>query len=405
MNLLIFSANWYNRGDEAAVRAMIDEIKQVLPDCHIKIHFNQEVEKIPYDDIEIIKPFHRINGRNKIKTFLYRMAILSNGKVPYIGKGKDAFYKFIEAVKWADYAVYAPGGPCIGDLYSLRDKMLDIIEIIDRNHVPFSLFAPSVGPFTKGKARVKKLLGKAQTICFREPISQGYFQGVCPGKKTTVTLDSAFQHPVDVQDNQQKFNAYRELNEFLNQHDKVIGITVTDLKWHRNYRDGERANVIRETFKAFVSYLEEREFGVLFIPQLFGKDNDKTYMSDFAGKNSLVMSDEYDCYFQQYVISKLYAVVGMRYHSNIFSAKTGTPFLSVSYEQKMAGFMNKAGLQAYCIPVQQLSFEVLKNRFEKLLADYDDYKADLQVKRIEFQRQAFQTTEIVVESIRKCLNK
>ena len=67
--------------------------------------------------------------------------------------------------------------------------------------------------------------------------------------------------------------------------------------------------------------------------------------------------------------------------------------------------MKKAGLQAYCIPVQQLSFEALKNHFEKLLADYDRYKADLQTKRIEFQKQAFQTTEIVAESIRKCLNK
>ena len=34
-------------------------------------------------------------------------------------------------------------------------------------------------------------------------------------------------------------------------------------------------------------------------------------------------SEERDTYFQQYVIGKLYAVVGMRYHSNIFSAKMG----------------------------------------------------------------------------------
>ena len=39
MNLLIFSANWYNRGDESAIRAMIDEMRIVFPDCHIKIHF------------------------------------------------------------------------------------------------------------------------------------------------------------------------------------------------------------------------------------------------------------------------------------------------------------------------------------------------------------------------------
>ena len=44
-----------------------------------------------------------------------------------------------------------------------------------------------------------------------------------------------------------------------------------------------------------------------------------------------------------------YAIIGMRYHSNIFSAKAGTPFISISYEQKMAGFMNKMNLEKYCI--------------------------------------------------------
>ena len=41
------------------------------------------------------------------------------------------------------------------------------------------------------------------------------------------------------------------------------------------------------------------------------------------------MDDMHDCYFQQYIISLIKAVVGMRYHSNIFSAKMGTPFVSV----------------------------------------------------------------------------
>lgn len=36
--------------------------------------------------------------------------------------------------------------------------------------------------------------------------------------------------------------------------------------------------------------------------------------------------EKYDTYFQQYVIGCMYAVIGMRYHSNIFSAKMGTPY-------------------------------------------------------------------------------
>lgn len=221
MNILVFSANWYNRGDESAVRSMIDEIKLLVPNSNIKIHFNQDVKSIPYSNIEILKPFIRCAGRNKLKNICYYFAKRTNGAVPYIGKTSQNFYKFIEAVKWADYAIYAPGGPCIGDFYNVRRLILDMIEILVRNNVPFSLFAPSVGPFKSDKERIAKLLNKAEVICFRESISQGYFKEICPGKKTTVTLDSAFQHPISQKKNEKILFFYPELKNFINTKKKL----------------------------------------------------------------------------------------------------------------------------------------------------------------------------------------
>lgn len=86
MNLLIFSANWYNRGDESAIRAMIDEIRIVFPDSHIKIHFNQPVKEIPYDDIEILNPFIRCAGRNIFKNIFYNLALRLMEKFPILGQ-------------------------------------------------------------------------------------------------------------------------------------------------------------------------------------------------------------------------------------------------------------------------------------------------------------------------------
>lgn len=404
MNILIIGANWYNRGDEAAIRAMIDELRVILPGSTIKIHFNQEVEEIPYNDIEIINPFRRIEGRNKIKGFLYYMAVKTKGKIPYPGIDRNKFKIFVNAVRWADYAIYAPGGPCLGDYYGVRKRLLDMFEIIISNNVPFSLFAPSVGPFTLDKKRVSWILKKAEIICFREELSQKYFYSICPDKKTTVTLDSAFQHPVNEQENGLKYNNYVELSRFIGRYKNVIGITITDLKWHSNYKSGEKAIIINETFQKFIPFLEKEGFGVLFIPQLFGPNNDMEYMSNFAEKNSYVMSDKYDCYFQQYIISKLYAVVGMRYHSNIFSAKMGTPFVSISYEQKMEGFMKKAGLQEYCMSVDELSFDSLKNAFQKLILNYDLYAEQLNIKRKQFQKESYRTTEMIVDNIKKACN-
>lgn len=400
MNLLIFSANWYNRGDESAIRAMIDEMRIVFPDCHIKIHFNQLVKEIPYDDIEILNPFIRCAGRNIFKNIFYQLALRTNGKIPYIGADAANFMAFVEAVKWADYAIYAPGGPCIGDYYNVRKLLLDMIELIIRNGVPYSLFAPSVGPFSEDEKRVKCLIDQAKVICFRESISQGYYATLSPERKTTVTLDSAFQHAINQKESQTKLDGYEELSHFLEKSEKIIGITVTDLKWHRKYRESDIKAAIDNTFHKFLKYIEEQGYSILFIPQLFGVNNDAEYMSSFSGNNSFVMSDQYDCYFQQFVISKLCAVVGMRYHSNIFSAKMGTPFVSIAYEQKMRGFMEKAELVEYCLDIQGLSFDSLKTVFDKMMNDYDSYKDTLNRKKETFRQMSYRTTQMIAESIR-----
>jgi len=105
--------------------------------------------------------------------------------------------------------------------------------------------------------------------------------------------------------------------------------------------------------------------------------------------------DTYDTYFQQYIISKLYAVEGMRYHSNIFSAKVGTPFIPVVYEEKMEGFIDMAGLNEYSISLDELSFEKLEEKFEKLNSNYDEVKKMFKDKLLTWQKQALKTIELL----------
>jgi colanic acid/amylovoran biosynthesis protein len=128
-------------------------------------------------------------------------------------------------------------------------------------------------------------------------------------------------------------------------------------------------------------------------------------MMSFAGKNSFVMSDQQDCYFQQYIISQLCAVVGMRYHSNIFSAKMGTPFVSVAYEQKMHGFMKRSKLDDYCIDVNDLTEEGLKEKFSLLVKNYQNYKQFLDDKMEVFRTMSYETTRMISESMNRFIGK
>ena len=99
--------------------------------------------------------------------------------------------------------------------------------------------------------------------------------------------------------------------------------------------------------------------------------------------------------FQQYVIGCMYAVIGMRYHSNIFSAKMGTPFISISYEQKMQGFMKKMELDRYCISLDKLSDEELKKKFSILTDNYDEYKKYLISVHDKMKKESYETTNIL----------
>lgn len=407
LNILIFAANWYNRGDEAAIRAMIDELKAKFPRAQFKIHFaTMRVETLPYDDIEIIPSFANVQRRYILSRAKYALSIRSHGRYNLLPATKTrtkkenrlALDKFIEAVRWCDLALYAPGGPCIGDLYR-QYTLLDCIDLIRYFQKPYIFYAPSMGPFRQYRHRIAECLKHADIVCLREAISAQFVEDLVPGLPVSVTLDSAFQHPIDEAVYSLQLDAYHSLKEFLQKYDRAIGITVTDLQWHSRYRGREFSDKIKNAFLGLIGTVRKRGYGVVFIPQLFGTQSDKTYMEEFSVSGCFVVDDTYDCYFQQYLISKLYAVVGMRYHSNIFSAKMGVPFLSVAYEQKMKGFAEKVGLSDYCISIDELTAENLTAYFDRLECNYDAYKQRLKQIGARGRQEAYQTTEQVVRLI------
>lgn len=398
MKIVVINCHWDNRGDEAAIRAMIDELQLRYPDAMIYVQRALgDFRSFPVNDhVKTLPPFPVGGKKRRIQE---EIAVRTNGKV-CLTRGAKEFYK---ALKDATIVLHAPGGPSIGDIYLPQETLkLRRLLAVKKSGVPYVFFAPSMGPF-KNKERNparKEILEGASLICLREEVSKKMIEEFLPTAHPIVTLDSAFQHPINYAENEEKFSQCAELKNFVGDGGNVIGMTVTDLQWNSLYKDdGKTEQLIRDTFTEFVAYLTSQGYKILFIPQLFGGANDYDYMKSFAVEGCFVMDDCHDCYFQQYIISRLRAVIGMRYHSNIFSAKMGTPFISVSYEQKMVGFMTKAGLMQYCINIQDLSIGALKQRFMSLVDQYNDYKAYLDRHKDEYRKQATKTTNLVCEII------
>lgn len=399
MNILVIHAHTSNRGDESAVKAMVDELLTLYPDASITICLSGTT---PYpnmpEQVTFLERFPRVRKRLEQLEFLF--AVPTNAKFVV---SKNARH-FFEVLKNTDLVIHAPGGPSIGDIYAKVELLyLWRLDFIRKRNIPYMFYAPSMGPFTmkkRNKLRKKILLG-AERVIVRDPISLGYLHETFPQVHAVQTLDSAFQHDVNLAENEGKFNCYGELKRFVQEHPKCIGITISDLTWHPSYKDSPVAALLPETMHKFIASRIKEGYGIVFIPQLYGANNDTIVMAQYMEKEHTFMvdafDDRYDSYFQQYLIGKLYAVVGMRYHSNIFSAKMGTPFVSISYEQKMKGFMESVNLSDYCIDVEMLSGEILEEYFQKLLHNYDSYKARLQRLHPEMKMRSYQTTHIVAE--------
>ena len=259
-----------------------------------------------------------------------------------------------------------------------------------------------MGPFDDRVANIfrKIVLNNCERLCVRESISAGYLSKLKLGKQVVVTLDSAFQSKIDMNYYEKQLDNDDDLNSFLLSYKRVVGITITDLMWHPTL-NGKYTEQIKTAFNSVIRLLTDQGIGIVFIPQLFDKTNDSSIMKEYMNKDCYMLADKYDCYFQQYLISKLYAVIGMRYHSNIFSAKMETPFISIAYEQKMKGFMNHIKCENYCIDISQLNEKILKEKILTLNDNYNEYKQFLHDIHERLVNESKQTTQLLVEAIKR----
>ena len=399
MNILIINAHSDNRGDEAAIKAMTDELLRIYPNARIVISYQGKSEYHCMDkQIKQIRRFPVNESKKDQISFL--LSIFTRGLVAFTKDGRE----FLQALKVADIVLHAPGGPSLGDIYAQVEWLyLWRLDLVRRLKKPYMFYAPSMGPFTnkKNDKLRRKVIAGAKRVVLRDPISVEYLKEYMPDIKVELTMDSAFQHDLSEQRLEIVYNNYKPLTEFLSNHEKNIGVTITDLKWHPIYGKTELSAIIEQTFKEFISEKVENGYGIVFIPQLFGGENDYDLMSQYMQKKDTFIVDaanpEYDAYFQQYLIGRLYAVIGMRYHSNIFSAKMGTPFISISYEQKMIGFMKSAGLEKYCISINNISVKEINDKFELLEKNYDKYKTELNLMHNYLKEKSLLTTYVVKE--------
>jgi colanic acid/amylovoran biosynthesis protein len=403
MNIFIINAHWHNRGDEAALRAMIDGLLRKYPDAHIYLQLIcKKIQQFPVPEkqLTLVKAFPLRENLGEL--FLL---VITKGKI-CVRKNSKAFFHFLDM---ADLVIHAPGGPSIGDTYKNSEwNYLIRLFFVVLYKKPLFFYASSMGPFHHRIRNILRrwILNRADCICLREELSGNHLKNLKLDKLPIITIDTAFQNTIEKDTYEKLLQEDSELSCFTQKLPKIVGITMTDLQWHPRHKNNPMLKQrIEDTFRQIISVLLQKGYGIIFFPQLFEHPayNDFQYMSgiarEFTTENMYVLPELYDTYFQQYLISKMFATIGMRYHSNIFAAKMGVPFISISYEEKMRGFMDKIGLLDYCIDVNTLQYEQIIQKFEAIENNYAAYKHLLQEKSCLLSNEAKKTAAYLDQMI------
>jgi colanic acid/amylovoran biosynthesis protein len=396
MNIVIPNAHWNNRGDEAAHRALWGELRKLYPEATVKVLIKDRKSVEQFPDIP---GFSAEALQFKAPVWEIWVAALSRGILGF----NSVLKRSVQLLASADLIIYPPGGAVISDRFFWGKQMEYLLPFLCARlyGIPMVVASPSIGPFDdRPVRRVRKwLLETPRAFCVREDISKRYLESIGVNERVTVSMDLAFLDDVDVAVQEKLFDGYTELRDFLAMHNKVVGITISDFKWHVQLgKDGELAARVREAFTGFITWLTGHGYGVLLIPQLFGNQNDIDYLRLFSAPRVFLMSEDYDTYFQQFVVSRLYAVVGMRYHSNIFAAKMGVPFLAIPYEEKMKGFLESSEMTDLTCELDQLSSDILVQRLACLESSHAALQEKLRGLREGFREKAFFT----INRLSKC---
>lgn len=113
-------------------------------------------------------------------------------------------------------------------------------------------------------------------------------------------------------------------------------------------------------------------FTVFLLPFQDLKDNDTTVCQTLKihlknKKNVQLLPFHEDFYKTIDTISKAEAVIGMRLHSIIFSAMTHTPFLTLSYSQKVRSIAQDLDQERFILEWNDLKLNDLKQKFITLM--------------------------------------
>lgn len=403
-HILVLNQHGENRGDEAAMRAMIRGLNDKLGgevEFDVVVQFRDKTLKIPFKETVRLHPiFPSVPQALGLGMYGFAFAV---GLKPRFLLGAET-RAVVKAYEEADMILSAPGGPYFGDIYSLHEPVHWFYVWLGALYKkPLFLYAPSCGPFKKTVYNFfrKHIYRLFKVLCIRESQSVAYLEELLgPDAKVHLTADSAVQEQVEPYRREDYFTGDRAAmaRKF------VVAVTGMQYKYPGDLDPArQRARFSEVLLKLMRHVNDRRDCHFIFLPQLCGKVHDDTTYHRWLGEQ-LPVGTSWELVPKHFNSDQHRKVFGMadiclasRYHPQIFSTSCGVPGVFPCYEHKQFAYLKAMGMEDFAQDIRKLSADALCAKLDEVLEQRDELSAML-LQRIPALRElSAQTTEMAVQ--------
>ncbi len=377
--ILIINQRVDNFGDEAAIFGLIQQIDEYYPDANISIVYDSYNNNsklcinnkyiIHYNDIKFKK-----EDFVEILKYLIFKSLKIKTKLPKLNK-------YINIIENSNLVFISPGGANIGIYKSWYDLLMVLIVIIEGKTPIFHLN-------TIGKSNnfifdlIAKYVLKHSIVFVRDIYS--YDELKKWGIPVTLGTDTAFS--LSSIDNSEKKYQFTNLNEY-------IALLPTDIeKWFRTYRNtGINKKIESIILPQIAMFCINNNYNIKLFYQSINELNEEELLKKC--KNILVNSGMSEDKIEICLVNNVYEyesiimhskiLITMRYHGNIFAIKHSIPFLSLSYENKMASVCACSNMEKFNVNL----WDIINQRecdiiplLNEILTNYPSIKEKLKIK-------------------------
>jgi colanic acid/amylovoran biosynthesis protein len=405
--ILIINQHGENRGDEAAMRAMLQGLHDELGDVDVSVlvQFRDRQLDIRFEHpVEVLHILMPISDAMTLLPFAALKALGVDGSFLLKGEAK----RIAAAYRRADMVISAPGGPYFGDIYANHELVHWFFVWLGSLHKkPLFLYAPSAGPFARRLLNPirRALFRRFDTLCVREEISQGYLQELLgPEAEVNVTADSAIQQVIEPMTREEYFSDPKDPHR-----DKfLVAVSAIEYKFPGETRPAEKHAEYTAALLRCLEHLgSRRDCHFLLIPQLYGRvHSDIPYLRTLAATISTHSSCEIvdgtrDSNEQRRIVGMCDICIASRYHPQIFAGTSGVPGICIYYEHKALGFMTALGFEDFAFDIRNLDEARMIEKLDEAIDHRDELSERMSQSIVPVRERARRTTELAAKLYRE----